>query len=202
MNDKVNKKQHQAKTTGGATKQPPKTTIKKAPSAKKSKANALRSKKRAAARKARKVKLLALLHRYDRALKERRPKLSEKLLGHFKLLKVAKTDIAQMRDLSSALTKAENAVAKQRENLSAMQNKKGSANSGGITSAEKKLNDATTQLKRAQKAEQEFFLAITRAQAKNASCPFCSVDRISVDSHVMDVHPPRWGEYLTLLEKI
>jgi len=170
---------------------------------KKSKASAQRAQKRAAARKARKKKLLALLSRYDKALKDGRSGMSAKILTSFRLLKVGKPDIEQMRSLSKALVKAEMAVVKQRENLASLRVANGKTGSQtGIAATEKKLNDAMAQLKKAQIAEQQFFLTLTRAQANNASCPFCSVDRISVDSHVMDVHPPRWGEYLTLLGKI
>ena len=177
--------------------------IEKKPSVKKSKASAQRAQKRAAARKARKTKLLALLSRYDKALKDGRPVISAKLLSSFRLLKVSKPDIEQMRSLSKALAKAEAAVARQRENLVSLRVANGKTGSQtGIAANEKKLNDAIAQLKKAQIAEQQFFLTLTRAQANNGSCPFCSVDRISVDSHVMDVHPPRWGEYITLLGKI
>ena len=177
--------------------------IQKKPSVKKSKASAQRAQKRAAARKARKTKLLVLLSRYDKALKEGRSGISAKILSSFRLLKVSKPDIAQMRSLSEALNKAETAVSKQRETLESLRAAGGQAGSqAGIAGTEKKLNDATVRLKKAQIAEQQFFLALTRAQANNASCPFCAVERISVDSHVMDMHPPRWGEYLTLLGKI
>jgi len=170
------------------------------PAVKKSKANALRAKKRAAARKMRKNKMLTLLSRYDRAVKEGRPKATQKLLGQFKLLKMGNTDIEKMRNLSSALQKAESAVARQQQAVDSPAPGKSRKSAPDV--AQKKLNDAIAQLKKAQIAEQEFFLEYTRAQAKNASCPFCSIDRISVDSHVMDVHSSRWGEYLHWLGNI
>jgi len=69
-------------------------------------------------------------------------------------------------------------------------------------SMEKKLGEAQQRLKKAQIAEQALFAALIKKQTKNGVCPFCQIKRISVDSHVMDMHPPRWGEYLTLLGKL
>jgi len=181
-----------------------------ASTARSKKGNAQRAKKRAAARKVRKNRLLTLLSWHDKAVKEGNKKAASKLLGAFKADQLVRSDIDEMRSIVGELNKALAAVDKQIKQIPA-QDVKGEKNklapsperiSKNRASVEKKLGEAQQRLKKAQTAEQAFFAALTKKQAKNGTCPFCQIKRISVDSHVMDMHPPRWGEYLTMLGKL
>jgi hypothetical protein len=181
-----------------------------ASTARSKKGNAQRARKRAAARKARKNKLLTLLARHDKAVKEGNKKTASKLFAAFKADQLVRSEIDEMRAVVGELNKALRAVDKQIKQILA-QDIKGEKNKLAPSperipkdrvSAEKKLGEAQQRLKNAQTAEQAFFAALTKKQAKNGVCPFCQIKRISVDSHVMDMHPPRWGEYLTLLGKL
>ena len=178
-----------------------------ASTAKNKKGNAQRAKKRAAARKVRKNKLLTLLVRHDRAVKEGNDKTASKLFAAFKANQLVRPDIDRMRTVVGELNKALRAVDKQTpaQDIKGKENKLAPSlerTPKDRAPVEKKLGEAQQRLKRAQTAEQAFFATITKKQAKNGVCPFCQIKRISVDSHVMDMHPPRWGEYLTLLGKL
>ncbi len=207
---------------GGKTKQPisnpgrqatvaKQTTGKESAStARSKKGNAQRAKKRAAARKARKNKLLTLLARHDKAVKIGNKKAASKLFAVFKADQLVRSEIDEMRTVVGELNKALGAVDKQTKQIPA-QDTKGKKNKHSPSleriskdrgPVEKKLGEAQQRLKKAQTAEQAFFATLTKKQAKNGVCPFCQIKRISVDSHVMDMHPPRWGEYLTLLGKL
>lgn len=174
----------------------------------KSKANALRAKKRAAARKARKQCLIALLSQHDQALKAGRSKMAAKFAASLRKAKVGKPELARMRTVLADQQRAEKAVEKQATLINALAAGEKAANMAAESSktqrdmaiAEKKRSDAVTQLKRAQTAEQAFFAEIMKL-AKNGVCPYCAVERLSIDSHVMDMHSPQWGEYLSLLGK-
>ncbi len=172
----------------------------------KSKANALRAKKRAAARKARKQRLIALLNQHDQALKAGKSKMAAKFAAALRKEKVGKPELATMRTVIEDQNKAEKAVEKQTALLNALAATKQGVKKAAenpktrreIAVAEKKRSDAVIQLKRAQQAEQVFFAAMMKL-TKNGVCPFCGTERLSIDSHVMDMHPPQWGEYLSLL---
>jgi len=171
------------------------------------KGNAQRAKKRAAARKVRKNKLLTLLVWHDKAVKVGNKKAASKLFATFKAGQLARPDIDEMRAVVGELNKALLAVDKQAQAQSIKRDKNERISSPGKipkiqVPVEKKLGEAQQRLKKAQTAEQAFFAALTKKQAKNGVCPFCQIKRTSVDSHVMDMHPPRWGEYLTLLGKL
>lgn len=174
------------------------------------KGNAQRAKKRAAARKVRKNKLLTLLVWHDKAVKVGNKKSASKLFAAFKADQLGRSDIDEMRAVVGELNKALLAVDKQTKQISALDIKSDKSKLAsppeGIPKdrmpAGKKLGEAQQRLKKAQTAEQAFFATLTKKQAKNGVCPFCQIKRISVDSHVMDMHPPRWGEYLTLLGKL
>ena len=174
------------------------------------KGNALRAKKRAAARKARKNKLLTLLLWHDKAVKEGNRKTTSKTFAAFKADQLGRSDIDEMRAVVGELNKALRAVEKQAKKIPDP-DKEGEKtrvvlspekSSKDRRSTEKKLGEAQQRLKKAQTAEQAFFAALLKKQTKNGVCPFCQIKRISVDSHVMDMHPPRWGEYLALLGKL
>ena len=174
----------------------------------KSKANIQRAKKRATARKARKRRLIALLNQHDQALKAGKSKIAAKFAAALRKEKVGKLELPKMRAVVDNQYKAEMALEKQtakREEIGKV--KRGAKRvvstqkpQREIAVAEKKQADAVIQLKRAQKAEQEFFAALMKL-TKNGVCPFCEVERLSIDTHVMDVHPPQWGEYLSWLER-
>jgi transposase len=174
------------------------------------KGNAQRARKRAAARKVRKNKLLTLLARYDKAVKEGNKKATSKLFAAFNASQLVRSEIDEMRAVVAELNSALSAVDKQIKKNPAQETKGEKSKLApsperilkNRVSAEKKLGEAQQRLKRAQTAEQAFFATLTKKQAKNGVCPFCQIKRISVDSHVMDMHPPRWGEYLTLLGKL
>lgn len=174
----------------------------------KSKANALRAKKRAAARKARKQRLIALLYKYDQALKAGKSKVAEKFAAALRKEKAGKLELIRMRTVLANQQKAEKAVEKLTTLLNTLvageKDVKKAAGSPRvkreIAVAEKKHSDAVVALKRAQKAEQTFFAEMMKL-TKNGVCPYCSVERLSIDSHVMDMHPPQWGEYLHFLGK-
>jgi hypothetical protein len=193
-----------------ATAEKQATSNNSASTARSKKGNAQRAKKRAAARKVRKNKLLTLLVWHDKAVKVGNKKAASKLFATFKADQLLKSDIDEMRAVVGELNKALYAVEKQAKQIPAQDIKRKNnklAPSPERTpknrvSAEKKLGEAQQRLKKAQTAEQAFFAALTKKQAKNGACPFCQIKRISVDSHVMDMHPPRWGEYLTLLGKL
>lgn len=177
--------------------------------AKGKKNNAQRAKKRAAARKVRKNKLLTLLSRYDKAVKIGDKRVAAKLLSMFKSDQLFKADIGEMRLIMGELNKSLAAVDKQLKQFPSQhiddKNKRTpppDKNLKGVGAAQKKLGEAQQRLKRAQTSEQAFFATLTKKQAKNGICPFCKIKRISVDTHVMDMHPPQWGEYLTMLGKI
>lgn len=172
----------------------------------KSKANALRAKKRAAARKARKQRLIALLYKYDQARKAGLHKKAASFAAALRKEKAGKLETDKMRTVVEDQQKAEKAVEKQAALLNVLVSTKETEKSMMATPksqrtfavAEKKHADAVIQLKRAQQAEQAFF-AMMMKLAKNGVCPFCGTERLSIDSHVMDMHPPQWGEYLGLL---
>ncbi len=174
------------------------------------KGNALRAKKRAAARKARKNKLLTLLAWHDKAVKEGNRKAASKLFAAFRADQLVRADVDEMRDVVGELNKAFRAVDKQTKQILApvVEGEKNKVAPSpeklakDQRSTEKKLGEAQQRLKKAQTAEQAFFAALIKKQTKNGVCPFCQKKRVSVDSHVMDMHPPRWGEYLTLLGKL
>ena len=174
------------------------------------KGNAQRAKKRAAARKVRKNKLLTLLVWHDKAVKVGNKKTATKLFATFRADQLVRSDIDEMRAVVGELNKALLAVDKQTKQIPAQDIKREKNKPASSPErmpkdrapAEKKLGEAQQRLKKAQTAEQAFFAALTKKQAKNGVCPFCQIKRISVDSHVMDMHPPRWGEYLTLLGKL
>ncbi len=182
---------------------------KSTPPPKKSKTNALRAKKRAVARKTRKQRLIGLLNRHDQALKAGRSKMVVKFAAALRKEKVGKHELTRMREVIDNLRKAENSIEKQTSIFSALtaekvdakrvHSKQTSPREVGV--AEKKKADAVTRLKRAQQAEQEYFAALMK-KTKNGVCPFCAVERLSIDSHVMEMHPPQWGEYLNQLGKI
>ena len=177
--------------------------------AKSKKSNAQRAKQRAAARKVRKNKLLTLLSWYDKSLKEGNKKAVAKLLAAFKAAQLARPDIDRLRTVVNELKRALESVDKQIKKFPtditrSEKNKPAPSrerNQKELKAAEKKLGEAQQRLKKAQTAEQVYFADITKKQAKNGACPFCQIKRISVDSHVMDMHSHRWGEYLTMLEK-
>ena len=174
------------------------------------KGNAQRARQRAAARKVRKTKLLKLLAWHDKAVKEGNKKAAAKLFGTFKADQVVKSEIDEMRVVVSELNGALLSVDKQIKKIPAQKIKGGKnklepsfeRSPKNQVSVEKKLGEAQQRLKKAQTAEQAFFASLTKKQAKNGVCPFCEIKRISIDSHVMDMHPPRWGEYLTLIGKL
>lgn len=175
----------------------------------KSKANALRAKKRAAARKARKQRLIVLLNKHDQALKAGKSKMATKYAAALRKEKVGKPELGRMRTVVEDQLKAEKGVEKQTELLNALATEKEGEKKEArkskakreIAVAEKKCSDAVIQLKRAQQAEQTFFAAMMKL-TKNGACPFCGTERLSIDSHVMDMHPPQWGEYLSLLGRL
>jgi hypothetical protein len=181
-----------------------------ASTARSKKANALRAKKRAVARKVRKNKLLTLLVWHDKAVKDGNEKTASKLFAAFKADQLVRSDIDKMRAVVGELSKAFQAVDKQAKKIPApdieSEKNKITASPDKLTkdrrSIEKKLGEAQQRLKKAQTAEQGFFAALIKKQTKNGVCPFCQIKRVSVDSHVMDMHPPHWGEYLTLLGKL
>lgn len=187
--------------------QPSKT--KPAPQPRKSKATALRAKKRAVARKARKQRLIGLLNRHDQALKAGRSKMVAKFASALRKEKAGKHELTQMREVIDNLRKAEKSIEKQTSIVNTLAAEKVDAKNVNskpnsqreVAVAEKKKADAVTRLKRAQQAEQEYFAALMK-KTKNGVCPFCDAERLSIDSHVMDMHPPRWGEYLDKLGKI
>ncbi len=181
-----------------------------ASTAKSKKGNAQRARKRAAARKVRKNKWLTWLAWYDKAVKQGNKKATTKLLSAFRADQLSRLEMDQMRSVVGELNKAFAAVDKQLQKLPAEDGKGGKGKlepslenlPKDQRSAQKKLGEAQQRLKKAQTAEQAFFADLTKKQAKNSVCPYCKIKRISVDSHVMDMHPPRWGEYLTLLGKL
>jgi paraquat-inducible protein B len=132
------------------------------------------------------------------------------LFAAFKADQLVRSEIDEMRAVVSDLNKALSAVDKQTKQIPAQNIKCGKNKLASATertpkegaSSQKKLGEAQQRLKKAQTVEQAFFATLTKKQAKNGVCPFCQIKRISVDSHVMDMHPPRWGEYLTLLGKL
>ena len=194
----------QAKAAKQATGKGSKST------ARSKKGNAQRARKRAAARKVRKNKLLILLARYDKAVKEGNKKATSKLFATFNASQLVRSQIDEMRVVVAELNSALGAVDKQIKKNPAQETKGGKHKLATSheripkdrVPVEKKLGEAQQRLKRAQTAEQAFFSALTKKQAKNGICPFCKIKRIAVDSHVMDMHPPHWGEYLTLLGKL
>jgi len=186
------------------------TDKKSSSTARSKKANAMRARKRAAARKVRKNKLLTLLAWHDKAVKEGNRKTASKLFAAFRADQLVRSDIDEMRSVVGELNKAFRAVDKQTQQIPAPV-VEGEKNKAVLSperlakdrrSMEKKLGEAQQRLKKAQIAEQALFAALIKKQTKNGVCPFCQIKRISVDSHVMDMHPPRWGEYLTLLGKL
>ena len=174
----------------------------------KSKANTLRAKKRAAARKARKQRLISLLYKHDQALKAGKSKMAEKFATALRKEKAGKPELIRMRTVLADQQKAEKAVEKLTTLINALAaEEKDTKKAAGLPKAKreiaiarKKHSDAVISLKRAQKAEQTFFAEMVKL-TKNGVCPYCAVERLSIDSHVMDMHPPQWGEYLNYLEK-
>lgn len=123
--------------------------------------------------------------------------------------KVGKRELTGMREVIDNLRKAEISIEKQTSIVNALSAEKADVkrvnskqnSQRELEVAEKKKADAVTRLKRAQRAEQEYFAALMKL-TKNGVCPFCAVERLAIDSHVMDMHPPQWGEYLVQLGKI